>query len=82
MQGYGSESRLKNTQKDNMADSPNFYATQAKRAEEEILGTKFCFACQKHRPLATGRRVGPNRKWRCADCAAKVTPCGFKKKKQ
>ena len=65
-----------------MSDSPNFYGTQAKRAEERLLGTKYCFACAKQRSMEGGRSVirGKNRVWKCATCYAKKTPAGFKNK--
>lgn len=64
-----------------MSDSPYFYGTLAKRAEEKLLGTKFCFACQKQRPLATGKNFirGKNKMWKCHMCVAKLTPVGFGK---
>ena len=63
-----------------MSDSENFYGTQVKRAEERILGTKFCFACQRQKPADTGKSFvrGKNRVWKCAVCAAKANPGGFK----
>jgi hypothetical protein len=67
-----------------MSSSPQFYATQAKLAEEKLLGTKFCFSCQKDRPIATGKttRKGNSSVWRCQMCASRATPSGFKKQKE
>lgn len=52
-----------------------------KEAGAKVLGTKFCFSCQRHRPLETGKQI--QRKgstvWRCADCAAKMNKMGFTK---
>jgi len=64
-----------------MSDTPGFYATQAKMAEERILGTKFCFACGSQRPLEGGRNFlrGKNRIWKCMACANKTTQ-GFIKR--
>lgn len=52
-----------------------------KEAGLKVLGTKFCFSCQRHRPIETGKNM--QRKgssvWRCGECAAKMNPVGFKK---
>ena len=66
-----------------MADHPNLTETQVKQAEERLLGTKFCFSCQKQRLLEGGRSVvkGRNRVWKCAFCFNKLNDMGFKKPK-
>ena len=52
-----------------------------KEAGLKVLGTKFCFSCQRHRPIETGKQM--QRKgssvWRCGECAAKMSAMGFKK---
>jgi ribosomal protein L37AE/L43A len=65
-----------------MSDTPGFIATQVKKAEEKLLGTKFCFACQKQRPVETGKAFvrGKNRVWKCFACINKLTPPGISKK--
>ena len=52
-----------------------------KKAGDKVLGTKFCFSCQRHRPIETGKvfqRKG-SRVWRCAECAIKMNIAGFTK---
>jgi hypothetical protein len=65
-----------------LSDTPGFIGTLAKRAEERLLGTKFCFACQKQRPVATGKNFmrGKNRMWKCYACIEKLETPGFTKK--
>ena len=52
-----------------------------KEAGLKVLGTKFCFSCQRHRPLETGKQI--QRKgstvWRCADCIVRMSKAGFTK---
>lgn len=62
-----------------MPTSENSTEKLVRRAEERVLGTKFCFSCQRHRPLEGGKAVvRPRTKiWRCAECAAKQNPTGF-----
>jgi hypothetical protein len=55
-----------------------------KKAGDKVLGTKFCFSCQRHRPIETGKvfqRKG-SRVWRCSECAIKMNHAGFTKEKQ
>ena len=67
-----------------MIDRSNHLEHLVQRAQERILGTKFCFSCQKAKPLETGKLVkrGNGTIWRCKDCAAKKSPMGFKKDKK
>lgn len=64
-----------------MPNSTSQVYTMVKEAGEKLLGTKFCFSCQKDRPLETGKRMkrGNSMVWRCGLCAAKKSPMGFKK---
>jgi hypothetical protein len=52
----------------------------ATKAEENVLGTKFCFGCQKPRDIETGRHImrGKTKAWRCINCINKKNPVGFK----
>jgi ribosomal protein L37AE/L43A len=54
---------------------------QVKAAGLKVLGTKFCFSCQRHRSLETGKQI--QRKgstvWRCGECALRMNKMGFKK---
>jgi hypothetical protein len=52
-----------------------------KAAGDKVLGTKFCFSCQKHKPIETGKNFQKkgSRVWRCGACAAKTSPMGFAK---
>lgn len=46
-----------------------------------VTGTKHCRSCDQQRRADTGKwRVGANgrRIWRCAACASKSNPAGFK----
>lgn len=65
-------------------NSENTLEKMVQRAQERILGTKFCFACQKARPIDAGKliRRGNGTVWRCASCANKQSPMGFKKEKK
>jgi hypothetical protein len=65
-----------------MPSSEGFFVNQVKRAEEKLLGTKFCFGCQRHRSLENGKQVvrGKTKSWRCMDCANKIKPVGSFKK--
>jgi hypothetical protein len=55
-----------------------------KEAGLKVLGTKFCFSCQRHRPVETGKQM--QRKgssvWRCGECAKRMNAMGFKKNKE
>jgi predicted SprT family Zn-dependent metalloprotease len=55
-----------------------------KEAGEKVLGTKFCFSCQQHRPIETGKVMQKKGSsvWRCGACAAKISPMGFTKEKK
>jgi hypothetical protein len=55
--------------------------SMVKQAGDKILGTKFCFSCQKHKPIETGKSMQKkgSRVWRCHACAFKKSPMGFKK---
>ena len=66
-----------------MRDRSNQMEVKAQRAQEKILGTKFCFACQKPRPINEGKKVprGNGLTWRCFSCINKQNPSGFKKEK-
>ena len=66
-----------------MIDRSNHIENLVQKAQEKILGTKFCFACQKDRPLADGKLIqrGKTKTWRCHSCANKQSPMGFKKEK-
>ena len=66
-----------------MIDRSNHTEKLVQKAQEKILGTKFCFSCQKPKPLEAGKLVprGNGRVWRCKECAAKQSPMGFKKEK-
>lgn len=59
-----------------MADTDGAYYTKAKRAEEKLLGTKFCFGCQRQQPVETGKSFvrGKNRVWKCHTCVSKMNP--------
>ena len=61
-----------------MPSSENFVVNQVARAEEKILGTKFCFCCQKQRNIESGKWImrGKTKSWRCMDCAKKLNPVG------
>ena len=52
-----------------------------KAAGDKVLGTKFCFSCQRHKPIETGKSLQKkgSRVWRCGDCATKTSPVGFTK---
>jgi ribosomal protein L37AE/L43A len=52
-----------------------------KEAGDKILRQKFCFSCNKDKPIETWKRVlrGNRLVWRCGDCAAKKSPMGFSK---
>lgn len=65
-----------------MPSTEGFVVNQAKRAEEKILGTKFCFCCQKHRNIENGKHImrGKTKSWRCMECAKKLNPVGTFKK--
>ena len=67
-----------------MIDRSNHIENLVQKAQEKILGTKFCFACQKDRPLEAGKliRRGRGVTWRCKECANKQSPMGFKKEKK
>lgn len=66
-----------------MIDRTNHIENLVQRAQEKILGTKFCFACQKQKPLDSGKIVqrGKTKTWRCFACANKQSPMGFAKGK-
>ena len=66
-----------------MRNRENHLEVKVQKAQEKILGTKFCFSCQKPKPLESGKLVprGNGRVWRCKECAAKQSPMGFKKEK-
>ena len=67
-----------------MRDRSNHVEVKAQKAQEEILGTKFCFACQKPRPINEGKKVprGTGMTWRCFNCANKLNPTGFTRKEK
>lgn len=64
-----------------MRNRENQLEVKAQRAQEKILGTKFCFSCQKQRPLEAGKIIlrGKSKTWRCATCAKGKNPAGFTK---
>lgn len=64
-----------------MKDRSNHTEHMVQRAQEKILGKKFCFSCQKPKPLESGKVMvrGNSKVWRCKECAAKKNPAGFKK---
>ena len=64
-----------------MPNSTSQVYHMVKEAGEKLLRTKFCFSCQKDKPLKTGKRMlrGKSMVWRCGECAAKKSPMGFKK---
>jgi ribosomal protein L37AE/L43A len=55
--------------------------SMVKEAGEKILKDKFCFSCQKHKPIESGKVLQKKGSsvWRCGSCAAKLSPMGFKK---
>lgn len=59
-----------------MADKIGLVHTDVKRAEERLLGTKFCFNCQAQRPMEGGRSLprGKTKIWKCKICVAKAHP--------
>lgn len=61
-------------------DKNNHLEYQVKAAEERLLGTKFCFACQKGKPIQDGKYFnrGKIKLWKCAQCVAKTNKGGFK----
>ena len=67
-----------------MRNRDNHTEVQVQKAQEKILGTKFCFACQKDRPLESGKIIqrGKTKTWRCFSCANKLSPVGFTKEKK
>lgn len=64
-------------------DKNNHLEFMVQKAQEKILGTKFCFSCQKPKPLASGKNIihGKSRTWRCLECVARKNPSGFGKEK-
>lgn len=67
-----------------MRNRSNHTEVQVQKAQEKILGTKFCFACQKDRPLELGKIIkrGKTKTWRCFSCANQQSPVGFTKEKK
>lgn len=65
-------------------DRTNHTEQMVQRAQEKILGTKFCFACQKPKPIESGKSIqrGKSKTWRCFSCANKLSPVGFTKEKK
>ena len=64
-----------------MANRTSVVYSMVKEAGEKILKDKFCFSCQRHKPIESGKvfqRKGSS-VWRCGSCAAKMSPMGFKK---
>lgn len=66
-----------------MTNRASVVYSMVKDAGDKILGTKFCFSCQKHRPIETGKRFvrKGSSVWRCGQCALKMSHAGFKKEK-
>jgi ribosomal protein L37AE/L43A len=64
-----------------VANSTSQVYQMVKEAGEKILKNKFCFSCQKDRPIESGKRMlrGKSMVWRCGACAAKKSPMGFAK---
>jgi len=50
-----------------MPDSEGALHLQIRKAAEKVQGTKFCFQCQRHRPIEQGK-YPTGRSWRCFDC--------------
>jgi hypothetical protein len=67
-----------------MRNRENQLEVKVQRAQEKILGTKFCFACQKPRPIDEGKKVpkGTGMTWRCFGCINKQNPMGFARKEK
>jgi ribosomal protein L37AE/L43A len=66
-----------------MRDRSRHLEKQVAVAADKILGTKFCFSCQKDRTLELGKIIlrGKTKTWRCHSCANKQSPVGFTKDK-
>lgn len=63
-----------------MRDRSNHLEKQVAVAAEKVLGSKFCFSCQRQKPLANGKMVkrGKSTIWRCLECLNKKYPVGFR----
>ena len=65
-----------------MTDVENHTEYAVRKAAEKLLGTKFCYGCQKHRPIKTGKLLqrSTSKVWKCGECIAKTKSFGFSKR--
>lgn len=50
------------------------YREQARKAEIDLTGKRFCTSCQSMQPAQTGKMIeGKRNRWQCLRCTEKIS---------